>query len=179
MHKSNIDMEIFIGTFKAIYNEEKNYKIVYPKGIKNKNNHDYKDVVIKNIGKSDIDCLDIILTNKRSIILCDYKSLDNLVNYESVCYNCCYDKKIRVDESVKIRIYFEKNKQPYTSFSSTLAFLLKIKIIIIGNNLSSMKKIIYMHHMEYHIKILNKLYPLMMLMIVLSNHGYGNNKKRL
>ena len=123
INKSNIDMKIFIGTFNVKYDEEKNYKIVYPKDIKNKDNHHYKDIIIKNIGKSDVECLDIISTNKRSIILCDYKLLDDLVNYESVCYNYCYDRKIRVDESVKIRVYFEKNKQPYTPFSSTLAFL--------------------------------------------------------
>lgn len=121
--KFNIDMEIFIGTFDVKYNEGKKYKIVYPKSIKNKDNHDYKDIVIKNIGKSDIDCLDIISTNKRGIILCDYELLDNLVDNESVWYSYCYDKKIRVDESVKIRVYFEKNRQPYTLLSSTLAFL--------------------------------------------------------
>ena len=95
--KFNIDMEIFIGTFDVKYNEGKKYKIVYPKSIKNKDNHDYKDIVIKNIGKSDIDCLDIISTNKRGIILCDYELLDNLVDNESVWYSYCYDKKIRVD----------------------------------------------------------------------------------
>ena len=121
--KFNIDMEIFIGTFDVKYNEGKKYKIVYPKSIKNKDNHDYKDIVIKNIGKSDIDCLDIISTNKRGIILCDYELLDNLVDNESVWYSYCYDKKIRADESVKIRVYFEKNRQPYTLLSSTLAFL--------------------------------------------------------
>lgn len=123
MNKSNIDMEIFIGTFKIKYDEKRKYEIVYSKGIKNKNNHDYKDVVIKNIGKSDIECLDIISTNKRNVILYDYKSLENIVDNKSVWYSYCYDRKIRVDESVKIRIYFEKNKQPYTPLSSTLAFL--------------------------------------------------------
>ena len=123
MCKSNIDMEIFMGTFDVKYDKERKYKIVYSEGIKNKNNHNYKDIVIKNIGKSYIDRLDIISTNKKGIILCDYELLDDLVTDESVWYSYCYDRKIRVEESIKIRIYFEKNKHPYTLFSSTLAFL--------------------------------------------------------
>ena len=108
MCKSNIDMEIFMGTFDVKYDKERKYKIVYSEGIKNKNNHNYKDIVIKNIGKSDIDRLDIISTNKKGIILCDYELLDDLVTDESVWYSYCYDRKIRVEESIKIRIYFEK-----------------------------------------------------------------------
>ena len=56
---NNIDMEIFIGTFKVEYNKEKEYKISYSQNIKNKENHCYKDIVIKNIGKSDIECLTV------------------------------------------------------------------------------------------------------------------------
>ena len=78
---NNINMEIFIGTFKVEYNKE---------------NHCYKDIVIKNIGKSDIECLDIVSTNKKGLILCDYNSLNNLVDNELICYDYCYDKKIRV-----------------------------------------------------------------------------------
>lgn len=120
---NNIDMEIFIGTFKVEYNKEKEYKISYSQNIKNKENHCYKDIVIKNIGKSDIECLDIVSTNKKGLILCDYNSLNNLVDNELICYDYCYDKKIRVGESIKIRIYYEYNKQPHLMWSSTLAFL--------------------------------------------------------
>ncbi len=117
----DIDISIFIGTFEVNYNQDKKYKIAFSKNIKN--NHEYKDVIIKNIGKSAIECLDIVSTNKRSLILVDYDSLNNLVDSESVWYSYCYDKKILVGEKIKIRIYFEKGKQPYTLFSSTLAFL--------------------------------------------------------
>ena len=106
------------------YLQNKEYKIIYSQKIKNKSNHTYKDITIKNIGKSDINYLDIISTNKRGIILIDYDSLYTLIDNGCVWYNYCYDnKKIRVNEEIKIRIYFEKGKQPYTLFSSTLAFL--------------------------------------------------------
>ena len=120
--KQGIDIEIFVGTFEIEYNNKK-YNIKYSKNIKNKGNHVYKDVVIQNIGKSDINCLDIIATNKKGLILCDYESLDNLVDSSDVFYDYCYDKKIRNGEMIKIRIYFENGHQPYTLFSSTLAFL--------------------------------------------------------
>lgn len=120
---NNIDMEIFIGTFKVEYSKEKEYKISYSQNIKNKKNHSYKDIAIKNIGKSDIECLDIVSTNKKGLILCDYKSLNDLVDNELICYDYCYDKKIRVGESIKIRIYYEYNKRPHLMWSSTLAFL--------------------------------------------------------
>lgn len=126
-NKTNVDIEIFLGTFEINYDRNGNYKIIYPESIKNKSNHAFKDIIIKNIGKSDIDCLDIISTNQRGIILCDYDSLDNLVDTESVWYSYCYDRKIRVDEEIKIRIYFEKGLQPYTLISSTLAFLFEDK----------------------------------------------------
>lgn len=116
-------MEIFIGTFKVEYNKEKEYKISYSQNIKNKENHCYKDIVIKNIGKSDIECLDIVSTNKKGLILCDYNSLNDLVDNKLICYDYCYDKKIRVGESIKIRIYYEYNKQPHLMWNSTLAFL--------------------------------------------------------
>jgi len=119
----DVDIEIFLGTFEVRYNNNKEYKIIYSDSIKNKNNHDFKDIVIKNIGKSDIDCLDIVSNNKRGIILTDYSSLNSLVDDEYVWYSYCYDKKIRVGDQIKIRIYFEKGKQPCTLFSSTLAFL--------------------------------------------------------
>lgn len=47
--KSNIDMEILIGTFDVKYDEGRKYKMFYHKGIKNEDNHDYKDIIIKNI----------------------------------------------------------------------------------------------------------------------------------
>ena len=49
--------------------------------------------------------------------------LDNLLDNKYVWYDYCYDRKIRVGNQIRIRIYFEKGKYPYMLFSSTLAFL--------------------------------------------------------
>lgn len=122
-NKDDVDIEIFLGTFNVVYNENRDYDIVYSDNICDKKNHEFKDVVIKNIGKSDIDCLYIVTTNKRCTILTSYDFLDTLVANKSVWYSCCYDKKIRIGEVIKIRICFEKGHQPYNLFSSTLAFL--------------------------------------------------------
>ena len=71
----DVSLEVFVGTFNVKYDENENYEIVYPKDICNKKKHEYKDVVIKNIGKSDIECLDIASSDKRRVILTNYDSL--------------------------------------------------------------------------------------------------------
>ena len=121
--QKSVDIEIFLAPFQTKYDENNNYEILYSKNLKSKKNHEYKDVIIKNIGKIDIDSLDIISTNKRTLSLINYDDLDNLLDNKYVWYNYCYDRKIRVGDQMKIRIYFEKEKYPCMLFSSTLAFL--------------------------------------------------------
>lgn len=118
-----VSLEVFVGTFNVKYDENKNYEIVYPKDICNKKKHEYKDVVIKNIGKSDIECLDIVSADKRRFILTNYASLESLVKLKAVYYSYYYDRKIRVGEKIKIRFYYLKGKEPYSIVCSTLLFL--------------------------------------------------------
>lgn len=121
--QQNADIEIFLAPFQTKYDKNNNYEIVYSKNLKNKKNHEYKDVTVKNIGKSDINSLDIISTDKRVLSLISYDNLDNLLDNKYVWYNYCYDRKIRPGNRITIRIYYEKDKYPYMLFSSTLAFL--------------------------------------------------------
>ena len=118
-----VSLEVFVGTFNVKYDENENYEIVYPKDICNKKKHEYKDVVIKNIGKSDIECLDIASADKRRVILTNYDSLESLVKHKAVYYSECYDKKIRAGEKIKIRFYYLKGKEPYSVMCATLLFL--------------------------------------------------------
>lgn len=122
-NQQNLDIEIFLAPFQTKYDENNNYEIVYSKNLKNKKNHEYKDVIVKNIGKSEIISLDIISTNKRVLSLINYDDLDNLLDNKYIWYDYCFDRKIRVGDQIRIRIYFEKGKYPYMLFSSTLAFL--------------------------------------------------------
>lgn len=121
--KLSVSISVFLGMFKVKYNDNKNFKIIYSKSIKNRNKHNFKDIVLENIGKSDIECLDLCLNDKKGIMLTDYNDLAELVDNGLICCNYCYDRKIRAGEKIKIRIYFEKDIQPVLLFASTLLLL--------------------------------------------------------
>lgn len=118
-----VSLEVFVGTFNVKYDVNKNYEIVYPKDICNKKTHEYKDVVLKNIGKSDIEYLNIASSYKKQIILVHYDLLDTIVNEKAVYYSAWHDRKIRVGDKIKIRIYYQRNNLPCLLLSSTLSFL--------------------------------------------------------
>ena len=118
-----VNVEVFVGTFDVKYDEKKNYEIVYSKDICNKKKHAYKDVVIKNIGKSDIEGLYITSADKRRFILTSYASLNFWVKQNDVYFSECYDRKIRPGEKIKIRFYYLKGKEPNSVMYATLLFL--------------------------------------------------------
>ena len=120
------DMEVFLAPFKVDYsNGFKNFQIVYPKDIKDRTKHKYKEFIIKNVGKSDINELDICATFKNHNVLVNYESLDTMVDEKVVDYSYCYDKKIMKNEKLVIRIYFLQDMQVWHPFSCTLAILFK------------------------------------------------------
>lgn len=80
---------------------------------------------MKNVGKSDINELDICATFKNHNVLVDYQSLDMVVDEKIVDYNSCYDRKIMKDENVIVRVYFLEDLQVCHPFSCTLAILFK------------------------------------------------------
>lgn len=126
-HSNNkADIEVFLLPFKVGYTGGfKNYKFIYPEGIKNKELHKYKEFHIKNIGNSDINQLDICATFKNHNILVDYKELDFIIDNGLVNYNLCYDRKIMKNDSLIIRIYYLEGNKIVHSFSCTLAILYK------------------------------------------------------
>ena len=120
------DIEVFLAPFKVDYsNGFKNFQIVYPKDIKDRTKHKYKEFIIKNVGKSDINELDICATFKNHNVLVNYKLLDMVVDEKFVDYNSCYDRKIMKDENVIVRVYFLEDLQVCHPFSCTLAILFK------------------------------------------------------
>ena len=81
------------------------------------------DYILKNTGTSDINYLDIVSNDKKSIILVKYDSLSYIVDNHFVNYNYCFDKMLQKNEKIKIRIYFEKDHLPYLPISATLSIL--------------------------------------------------------
>lgn len=120
------DMEVFLAPFKVDYsNGFKNFQIVYPKDIKDRTKHKYKEFIIKNVGKSDINELDICATFKNHNVLVNYESLDTMVDEKVVDYNSCYDRKIMKGETIVIRVYYLNGLQVCHPISCTLAILFK------------------------------------------------------
>ena len=125
-NNNNPDMEVFLAPFKVDYsNGFKNFQIVYPKDIKDRTKHKYKEFIIKNVGKSDINELDICATFKNHNVLVNYESLDTMVDEKVVDYSYCYDKKIMKNEKLVIRIYYLEGLQICHPISCTLAILFK------------------------------------------------------
>ena len=120
------DIEVFLAPFKVDYsNGFKNFQIVYPKDIKDRTKHKYKEFIIKNVGKSDINELDICATFKNHNVLVNYESLDTMVDEKVVDYNSCYDRKIMKGETIVIRVYYLNGLQVCHPISCTLAILFK------------------------------------------------------
>lgn len=120
------DIEVFLAPFNVDYtNGFKNFEIVYPKDIKDRTKHKYKEFTIKNVGKSDINELDICATFKNHNALVNYKLLDMVVDEKIVDYNSCYDRKIMKGETIVIRVYYLNGLQVCHPISCTLAILFK------------------------------------------------------
>ena len=120
------DIEVFLAPFNVDYtNGFKNFEIVYPKDIKDRTKHKYKEFIIKNVGKSDINELDICATFKNHNVLVNYKLLDMVVDEKIVDYNSCYDRKIMKGETIVIRVYYLEGLQVCHPISCTLAILFK------------------------------------------------------
>lgn len=118
------DIEVFLAPFKVGYTDDlKDYKFIYPDGIKNKELHKYKEFCVKNIGNADINELNICATFKNHNILIDYKGIDTTIDNGLVNYNLCYDRKILKNEKIKIRVYYLEGYQVFHPFSCTLVIL--------------------------------------------------------
>lgn len=128
LQKSNnkADIEVFLLPYKVEYTDDfEKYNFIYPKEIKNKKLHKYKEFHIKNIGNSDINQLDICTIFKNHNILVDYKGLDAIIKNGFVNYNLCYDRKIMKNDNIVIRIYYLEGYQVAHLFSCTLLLLYK------------------------------------------------------
>lgn len=121
--KGKIDASLFVGVVNIKFYSKHNYVVNYSKTICNKDRHAYKDYIFKNIGKSDINMLDIVSTDKRLFFVIDYDSLDSLVKDKSLWYDFCYDQKIRVGQSKRVRIYFERQNMPSLIYKPVLSCL--------------------------------------------------------
>ena len=113
------DIEVFVAVADR-FEYGKNASAVY-----NKNNLDKSEwccftYVFKNMGLTDINSMNILMTTKRYVCLFETQELDYLLSHGAINYSICYDKKIRVGESVSLKLLYNKNHIPVGSFSAIM-----------------------------------------------------------
>ena len=65
---------------------------------------------LKNVGKTDISSLDIISMYKKDTCIFSSTAAKKFISEEVINYSICYDKKIRVGESVTLKMCYHKER---------------------------------------------------------------------
>ena len=78
----------------------------------------------KNMGGTDINSINLIMSNKNKACLFEPKSLDYMVKEGVINYSVCYDKKIRVGETVSLKLIYNGKRIPISPLSATMVLVL-------------------------------------------------------
>ncbi len=113
------DIEIFVAVAER-FETGKNASAVY-----NKNNLDRSEwccftYVFKNMGLTDINSMNVLMADKRHICLFETQEIDYLLSHGAINYSICYDKKLRVGETVSLKLLYNKNHIPIGAFSAIM-----------------------------------------------------------
>lgn len=113
------DIEIFVAVADH-FEYGKNASAVY-----NKNNLDRSEwccftYVFKNMGLTDINSMNVLMADKRHICLFGTQEIDYLLSQGAINYSICYDKKLRVGETVSLKLLYNKNHIPIGAFSALM-----------------------------------------------------------
>jgi len=109
--KRNPTIELLFCEFTVEKNNlEQSIAFKYPDDLKIKNEYKFIEFKITNIGKSNISYLDIAVTHQKSNSLIDYQSVNLYVENGYINYSYCYDKKIRIDETILLKLYYLENQ---------------------------------------------------------------------
>lgn len=114
-----LDMNILV----AMFLKDEKGNINYLKEYENRDEYIYRDYLFTNIGKTTIEYLEIVSVNRGKISIFDMKSSDISLKNNFINYFCTWDKRIFPKESIKVRIYFHKNRIINSWFSC--AFILQ------------------------------------------------------
>ena len=113
------DIEVFVAVADC-FETGKNASAVY-----NKNNLDRSEwrcftYVFKNMGLTDINSMNVLMADKRHVCLFETQELDYLLSHGAINYSICYDKKLRVGETVSLKLLYNKDHIPVSAFSSIM-----------------------------------------------------------
>ncbi|MBQ9314284.1 MAG: hypothetical protein IJ220_04685 [Clostridia bacterium] len=123
---SEADMSIVAAAFENEKDDNNNIKFVYDQCYKNNDELIHFDYIFKNVGKSAATELYFITTSPKnsSIILMEDK--EDFLNHPFINYSELYDYNlIESGDSIKIRIYYHKDKIFSKIFSSPFCIVYK------------------------------------------------------
>ena len=104
INEDECEMQLLVAQFIV----DKNNNFSYSKKYKNKNEYIFKDYILKNIGKTPIEELEVVTTNKKYNSVFDINSADIFMENGLINYGWMWDRKIFPDQELKLRLYFHK-----------------------------------------------------------------------
>lgn len=118
-------IQAFFAPFKVIYTMDNDFYFSYPKDILKKEQIIYHDYTFKNIGKSATTEFAVVVTNQKRNSLFGYDDYKDYIKNGYINYDCFYNYKIFPNESITIRLYYNKNYYFQNQFSSTFEIVYK------------------------------------------------------
>ena len=123
--KEKPDICLFMTNFKTSINDKKDVEFHYSKDVLKKDKYKHLRFYIKNIGKADINQLDICATAQKNTMLCDIESIKYIVDSKFVNYSYCYDRKILRNNIILVDIAYLEDSKICNTFSSELLLLFR------------------------------------------------------
>jgi|LGOV01.1.fsa_nt_gb hypothetical protein len=115
------DVELFNAPIEIYGKYNGVYWCLYDDRIMEKENHSYIDYEIKNIGENDALYSYIAVNNKKGSCLFEYKDLEMMFNDSLMNYSYSYDRAIKSQEKLVVRIYSHDEMTPVTFMSALLS----------------------------------------------------------
>ncbi len=113
------DIEVFVAAADR-FETGKNASAVYDKSNLDRSEWCCFTYVFKNMGLTDINSMNILMATKRFVCLFETQELDYMLSHGAINYSICYDKKLRVGETVSLKLIYNKNHIPVSSFSAIM-----------------------------------------------------------
>ncbi|MBR5247109.1 MAG: hypothetical protein IKV25_07060 [Clostridia bacterium] len=113
------DIEVFVSMAERFETGER-ASAVYDKTDLDREKWHVVTYEFKNMGGTDINSMNLIMSSKRSVCLFETKELDYMIPRGIIKYSVCYDKKIRVGETVSLKLIYNNQRIPVSSISAIM-----------------------------------------------------------
>lgn len=113
-------LEVILCTYEASLDKYDDVDISYPSGLKNIKNLKKKYYYFENIGESDINELEVAVSNPKMTALLPVKLADEFLKDNVINYRVWLDEKIRKGEALELVVYYLEKDPVLEMLGSTL-----------------------------------------------------------